>query len=225
LQSYVHSVDANVARRDSFPATGNLLSTDWRPGDTWAEHYVVDIPADAEPGHVHTLVAGLYDPESGQPLAAVNADGKPVTPIVGRIAINQPANRPDEAHSGRYRFGNQFELAPPQVTYAGNQLTICLTWRALRTTDVDYKLFVHVLDRNDAPTISQHDGPAGGDYPTGVWARGEVVDQCVTLPVSDLPDGAQIALGLYDLADMARLLVTDEAGRPLSRPDMILLEP
>jgi hypothetical protein len=78
---------------------------------------------------------------------------------------------------------------------------------------VDLALFVHLWDGTDSGSlITQFDGPAGGDYPTGVWARGEVVDQCVTLSVPDLPDDAQIALGLYYLDDLTRLAVRDTTG-------------
>lgn len=91
LQSYLHSVGSDVVRRDSIPATGNLLATDWQAGETWAEHYTVTIPPDATPQQVYPLVAGLYDPAAGAPLPAQDAAGSEVTPIVGQIAITGPS--------------------------------------------------------------------------------------------------------------------------------------
>ncbi len=220
LLSYLHSVESDVVRRDSYPATGNLLSTDWMPGDSWAEHYVVDIPADAEPGQAYLLVAGLYDPVSELTLMAFNANGEPVTPIVGRIAINRPDSPPFDSS---YRFGDQVELAPPRIEYADSALVLCLTWRASRTMDVDYSLFVHVRDEHGT-LIGQYDGAVGDTYPTGVWAQGEVIDQCITLTLPVLPDGGGVALGLYNLTDLARLPVTDDVGQSLALPDMIVLE-
>ena len=54
-------------------AEGRIFS-EATAGQTWAERYVVQIPAIAPPQTVYTLVAGLYDPASGVRLTT--ADGK-----------------------------------------------------------------------------------------------------------------------------------------------------
>ncbi len=89
LTVYLHSVDSNVVKRDSFPATGNLLSTEWLPGQTWAERYIIPIAANATPG-TFTLVAGLYDPAKQFTLPATDARGAEVTPVIGEITIVAP---------------------------------------------------------------------------------------------------------------------------------------
>jgi len=91
LLSYLHSTGGEIVRRDSYPATGNLLSTDWQAGDTWAERYIVRIPKDAPPQEVFPLIAGVYDPEAQQAVTAFDANGASGTPFVGRLAINAPA--------------------------------------------------------------------------------------------------------------------------------------
>ncbi|GAB4480227.1 MAG: hypothetical protein Kow00124_26720 [Anaerolineae bacterium] len=221
LQVYLHSLDSDMVRRDSHPATGNLLSTEWQPGQMWAERYVIVIPEDAEPQRVYPLVAGLYDPAADVALAALDAGGSPITPIIGRIAINGPFGEIAPA----YRFGDLFELAKPQVQISGDDLEVCLQWRSLKTAAVDYQMFIHVLGPDGQPVV-QHDGPPrGGLYPTGTWLPGEVIDDCVTLNVAGLPSqGWRVALGLYNLADGARLPAATAVGDPL--PDgMVLIEP
>ncbi len=221
LQVYLHSLDSDVVRRDSHPATGNLLSTEWQPGQMWAEHYAVTIPADAEAQRVYPLVAGLYDPAADAVLPALDAGGSPITPIIGRIAINGPSGEIVPA----YRFGDLFELAEPQVQVDGDDLEVCLQWRSIKASPVDYQMFVHVLGPDGQPVV-QHDGPPrGGLYPTGAWLPGEVIEDCVALDVAGLPaQGWRVALGLYDLANGTRLSVTTAAGDPL--PDgMVVLTP
>jgi len=87
LYTYIHSIETLVVRRESIPATGNLLSTDWEPGQEWAEHYVVKIPDDATAPITDLLIAGLYDPQAGYTLPATDANGNTVTPLIGSITI------------------------------------------------------------------------------------------------------------------------------------------
>ena len=217
LLAYLHSAESDVVRRDSHPATGNLLSTDWQAGEIWAETYWVEIPANATTQQTYPLLAGLYDPVTERPLDATNPAGESITPVIGRIAINGSGQPLDTA----YWFGDQFALAEPQITRTGDQLEICLQWRVLRESAIDYNLFVHLRGDNGA-TITQADMPAGGDYPTGAWARSEVVAQCVTL---DAPSGNwHVALGLYNLTDFIRLPLVDASGQHLT-DDMLILEP
>jgi 4-amino-4-deoxy-L-arabinose transferase-like glycosyltransferase len=217
LQAYLHSVDSNVVRRDSLPGTGNLLSTDWRPGETWAERYVVSIPADAPVQTVSSLIAGLYDPQSGQVLPATDGQGHELTPIIGRIAINGPPQRFKPA----YRFGNVIGLAEPTLTQHADQVEVCLRWLSLAKTSTDYHVFVHVLGADGTPITQADFQPKNGVYPTGAWSPGEAIDDCVTLDVPGLPEtGWQVAIGLYNLDDGLRLPVRDSKGRAL--PDDLI---
>ncbi len=215
LQAYVHSVESDVVRRDSLPATGNLLASDWRAGQTWAERYVVQIPASAAPQTVYTLVAGLYDPVSGRTLEAVNARGETVAPVVGRIAINGPAH----ALTPVYRFGSGIGLAAPRLTRQGDQLEVCLSWLSLAATNVDYTVFVHVLGEDGQPVAQSDQQPRNGGYPTGAWRREETIDDCLTLDTPGLPpSGWRVELGLYALNDQGqavRLPVRDAHGQPV----------
>lgn len=212
LQVYLHSAASDVVRRDSLPATGNLLASDWQAGQTWAEHYVVKIPASAPPQTVQPLVAGLYDPIAGHTFEAEDGRGEVVSPVVGRIAIHGPARegRPD------YRFGNVIGLDQPVLTRQDNRLTVCLRWMSLAETAVDYTVFVHLVD-DTGQRITQADvQPRGGAYPTGAWGAGEPIDDCVTLDAPGLPrSGWHVALGLYAIdaqGAAVRLPVKDARG-------------
>jgi hypothetical protein len=93
LMVYLHSAFAeNIVWRDSYPATGNLLSTEWAAGQTWSERYMIAIPPDAIPGQTYLLVAGLYDPADQRQLLAVNQSGENSgpAPVIGDITIVMP---------------------------------------------------------------------------------------------------------------------------------------
>lgn len=218
LQAYLHTQDTDVVRRDSHPATGNLLSTDWYAGQTWAETYVIVIPPDAEEQVAYPLVAGLYDPQTDVILPAEDSDGNNITPIVGRIVINGS----QQPFASDYRLGGSIGLAEPVITRNGTEAELCLHWQSLAPVAIDYHVFVHVLS-SDGEIITQADvEPKDGAYPTGAWSPGESIEDCIVLDFSDIPpDGWQIGVGLYDLESEQRLPVVNAKGEPVVN-DMVL---
>ncbi len=210
LQAYLHSTDpdGSLVRRDSLPATGNLLSTEWLPGQTWADEYVIPIPADAEEQVAYSLIAGLYDPQAAQALPAVDTNGGEVVPIVGRIAVIGPS----QPFKPAYLFGEIIGLAEPQIAQEGDSVKVCLKWLSIAPASLDYHVFVHLLDAGGSPIAQTDFQPKNGLYPTSVWSVGETVDDCVTLNAPQLLDKWKVAIGLYDLSSGMRLPVVDREG-------------
>jgi hypothetical protein len=92
LYSYLHSAFApSLVWRDSVPGNGNLLATEWQPGQTWTERYVVEIPLDAPLGTSHLLVAGLYDQVRGVEVSGADERGNDLglAPVVGTLVIEK----------------------------------------------------------------------------------------------------------------------------------------
>jgi hypothetical protein len=90
LIAYVHTIDSEAVRRDSYPATGNLLSVEWLPGQMWSEHYLVTIPTEKITPGSYPLLVGLYDAETKENIDPVDAAGNPSTAIIGSITITPP---------------------------------------------------------------------------------------------------------------------------------------
>jgi hypothetical protein len=64
---FVHLLDANgrlVAQNDHQPRNGFLPTSIWREGLVLSDTYTIPVPQEASPGK-YTLVAGMYDLESG----------------------------------------------------------------------------------------------------------------------------------------------------------------
>ena len=74
---FVHLLDsagAIVAQSDALPA-GNAHANAWVAGEVSVDPHTLQLPADLPPGE-YTLLAGMYDPLTGQRLTAIGPDGQ-----------------------------------------------------------------------------------------------------------------------------------------------------
>jgi hypothetical protein len=142
-------------------------------------------------------------------------------PGVGLIAVNGPVTDTEPA----YRFGDAIGLALPTISQNGNQVGICLPWVSLAPTSTNYTFFTQ-LRAEDSRLIDQTEAsPHAGRYPTNAWSPSEVIEDCLSLAVTEpLKSGWQIAVGLYDPNTGARLPVKDETGQLLAN-DEVLIQP
>ncbi len=117
---------------------------------------------------------------------------------------------------------NQIVLVDAEVTgeiRAGGTVTVTLTWQALKPMDLDYTVFIHIVDEGEQIRAQRDKQPQDGQRPTNAWAVGEVVVDPHPIPLpADLPAGRyHINLGMYDWRTGQRLRVGDT--------DFIRLEP
>lgn len=105
----------------------------------------------------------------------------------------------------------------------GDTIHLTLYFQALEEMDRGYTVFAHLLGPHnpatEGPLWGQHDSePCQRAYPTSVWTVGEIVrDQfAIEIPADAPPGEYQLQTGLYLLATMTRLPVTDALGNPLS---------
>ena len=118
--------------------------------------------------------------------------------LIGTVTVKEVERRmtaPTVAVNSNRVIGDQFEL----VGYDLKNDSITLHWRALKETDVDYTLFVHMLDatgqivaQNDSQP-HRRDDPAGRLYPTSIWVKGEYVSDTISLNTR----GTMIEIGWY----------------------------
>jgi len=109
--------------------------------------------------------------------------------------------------------GIQLGAAELSTTSAapGDTVEVRLRWQVAAPPGPDLlHLFVHLGDPTQAP-LAQTDGPVmGGQYPSRLWAVGEVFDETVSLTLpADLPPGEYpVSIGLYHFDSGQRLPVT-----------------
>jgi hypothetical protein len=142
-------------------------------GEILMDRYAPRIPRD--------LAAGVY----------------PVTVndfLIGTVTVKEVERRmtaPTVAVNSNRVISDQFEL----VGYDLKNDSITLHWRALKETDVDYTLFVHMLDATGQIVAQNDSQPRNGSYPTSMWVIGEYVGDTIKL---NTVAGAAIEIGWYE---------------------------
>lgn len=107
----------------------------------------------------------------------------------------------------------------------GEILCLTLYWQAENEMEINYTVFVHLLDETGF-LRSQHDKqPGDGSYPTTAWLPGEIVldEYCLPLPPDLSPGEYKLLAGMYDLRTMQRLPVLDIGSWRLEGGDSFLL--
>ncbi|MFL7809928.1 MAG: glycosyltransferase family 39 protein [Anaerolineae bacterium] len=135
-----------------------------------------------------------------------------------------PDLRPYEAEfvGGPRLIGYAIEPATPR---AGQTIYVTLRWLATKPMAVDYTVFTHVLDPFGAFVVGSDSQPVSGTRPTTSWAPGTVVtDNYALLLPAELASGEYaVEVGIYDLATMVRLTVSQPGG-VFDHADHLLLE-
>jgi hypothetical protein len=245
-ENYVQSnqlLDEQLARMgglDRRPLGSNTAC--WEPGEILVDHYNVPVVADAPDG-VYQLLIGLYHGEAenatyvhlvqaGQPTEVANVTIEPIK--VGPAPHGSTITEASPQHSNSSLLGSIIRLLgydSSVVTATGRgepALQLRFYWQSVAQTDVDYSVFVHLLD-SQGNIVSQKDhllgryrpantegvesSPAERQYPTSVWDPGDVIADEIVLP---LPAGVaggsmdkkwSLEVGLYDLVTGQRLTV------------------
>jgi hypothetical protein len=99
----------------------------------------------------------------------------------------------------------------------GEEVAVELRWQVIEAPDRDLTTFVHLGDPAEPPLAQGDSPPIGGDYPTRLWAAGEVIDDSyrLTIPADLSPGRYPVHLGLYDPNTGERLpLIVEDTRQP-----------
>jgi hypothetical protein len=212
-----HQLAGDVTRH---PVDGMVPTSLWRSGQVWRDRYRVPVFEDALAPSLLRVEVGLYDPEAREDLGSVR---------VGEAKLAPPAEEaqtpPD--HVLEVALNDGIALLGYDLSFRsvapGETITLTLHWQAQATPSADYQVFVHLLGAGPEP-VAQGDGPPlMGDYPTRVWALGEVIvdPHAIVLPADVPPGQYHLLVGMYDLETLVRLPRLDGAGDAVEMPDAI----
>lgn len=200
------------------PVRVSWPTTQWQAGDVWRGQHMWRMPASLAAGDHHWQ---LQLCSSGGACLGPAAD-------LGALHITTPDRQwvapPFQTPVG-LRLGDVAELVgiTVQPQESAGALAATLVWRVQAEMDTSYRVFVHLLD----PTghlVSQADSePVNWTRPTTGWLPGEFLVDPYLLPLSPGTDlsGYQLAVGMYDPMNGARLLVMPAGDHPAE--DRILL--
>ncbi len=211
--------DATIVLEDAFgnqvlSETQSIIPafplTRWKPGDIYRDPRWLMPPA--------TVATGTYR-------VVLKVSGSPGVSL-GSLTVNgreHVMTAPVMQHALQRRFGDVGELMGMDLeltqAHPGGYVGMTFYWRALGTSTVSYKVFVHLLNAANQVDGRQDDTyPALGTAPTTSWVAGEWITDTHKVPIPvDTPPGAyQIEVGLYDLDSSKRVAMPDGATRVLA---------
>ncbi|MFI5266964.1 MAG: glycosyltransferase family 39 protein [Chloroflexota bacterium] len=179
--------------RDAAPAP----ASEWRPGDGLLLLTPAVLP-DGAPRQEYWWSIGMYV-EGGRRVALV---GNGTELRLARLkGGSQPVGAPALSPASTV-FGGAIRLQG----YAIQPGSVTLQWTSLAAVDRDYTVFVHALDAS-GKVVAQADAQPS-HYPTSLWDLGETILDAHAL---DVPPGASVEVGLYDLATGQRLKLPNGA--------------
>jgi serine/threonine protein kinase len=81
----------------------------------------------------------------------------------------------------------------------GDTLQVLITWQVRERLAESYKVFIHVVNRDERILTQQDAPPLGGSRPTNTWQPGEELldSHTLSIPVSAPPGDYWIYIGLY----------------------------
>lgn len=105
-------------------------------------------------------------------------------------------------------FGDQMVLYGYTIRQHNEVIILDLMWQGLKPTDIDYTVFVHLLDADDQIVAQRDAMPQDNAYPTSLWLPGEFVTDTYSLPA--LPNVERVRVGLYNPQTGVRLALNED---------------
>jgi hypothetical protein len=193
---------------DHQPYDGLYPTSAWGAGEMVRDSFTLAVPADAPPG-LYDVYVGWYDPASQERLPVGQGDAFHIATVpVGDVATEL---EPQSVSPVQARFGEKIVLEGYAWEIRPTQVEVLLRWSTDAFLDVDYVVFVHLVEPDDGDRLlAQGDGPpAAGRWPTSHWLPGVALDDVHTI---DLPEALQpgtyhLLVGLYDPVANERVLL------------------
>ncbi|MDY7076452.1 MAG: glycosyltransferase family 39 protein [Chloroflexota bacterium] len=216
---------------DGFWLGGTLYPSGlWQAGDTVRQVHRLSIPEWSPAPGLYWVRIGLTDDVGGRvELVDQSSDMVVLGPWRVCAVSTFSSSSPLPTYSVDFSLGSVVRLLGydlEQQREAGETiLQLALYWQAVQVSEVDYAVFVHLVDKG-GQLLGQHDGPPrDGEYPTSWWLPGQTVVDRRTIGW----DGAsgsivRLRVGMYDPTTLVRLPVYDDAGCRLPEDTVPLIE-
>jgi hypothetical protein len=192
-----------IGNSHSFHGRGLFPATEWPTGDIVADRMGVRLANEIETPVLAQLFVRLVDDVSLDP---------PSVPISSVKVV--PLTWPEPAETVLAEIGGAVQITavsnPPAQAGPGDPIEIDVTWQVIAPPQADWTTLLHLAEPNQPPLATGDSPPLNGDYPTRVWAAGEVFSDTYTLTIpNDVPDGRYpLWIGMYHSETIERLPLT-----------------
>lgn len=210
----------SLGQVDTYPGLGTFPTTLWEVGDAIADTYAIPIVKKIPYPSAGVVEVTVYKYPTFETLKATDPQGRSVgRVIIGRVRLS-PRRPPTYEITRRmeYNFGNEVTLVGYGIdqteTTPGGILHLTLYWEARREMKRDYTVFTHLIDEEGKIWAQKDNQPVGGEYPTSLWAEGEVVkdEYYLDLKPQTAHGWYSLEVGIYHLEGMQRLPLIDPTG-------------
>jgi hypothetical protein len=194
--------DILVTQRDTYPGLGLRATTQLKPGETWADRYVISIPETAYAPDVIQVAVGLYDYVDQNRMMADNGSDHV---RFGQIAIRAQAG--ELANPISINFDNKMALVgyeiDKRVLKPGETITLTMYWRGLQKMVHNYTISAQVVNDAQVKIAENNNWPLGNDAPTMLWEPGNLLADPKPLTVrTDAPPGTcEVRVTVYKKQD------------------------
>lgn len=218
-----------ISRIERDPFDNKYPLQRWAPGKYTRDVWVLPLDANLAPG-MYDVRLSLFRRSDGELISVRPVySTQPIVPMsaapITRIKIPVTPPSADELRTTQalnVRLGDSFALTHYAMTpdRASRQVKLILYWRALKPTEKDYTVFVHLLD-GAGKIVAQIDAqPRDGAYPTSSWDADEIVKDAYTLTVpADARAPFSLAVGMYEHPSLQRLPVETNDHVEIKLPD------
>jgi hypothetical protein len=209
LQLSLHSDDETVSFDYPLPESVGPLAS-WQPGQV--RRAVYHLPTSPRLSGEEAELRAALDKEAGTTELAVAQIKLNVRP---RQFEAPKLSQPIEAD-----FGNGPHLRllgydlPVDTLAPGDHLSLTLYWQAVAELEINYTVFVQLLDEAGHVVAQVDLQPQAGAAPTTTWLPGEILTDAYTLdlPAGLSPGSYRLITGLYNAATGERLAASTGAG-------------
>jgi 4-amino-4-deoxy-L-arabinose transferase-like glycosyltransferase len=98
--------------------------------------------------------------------------------------------------------------------FAGDTITVTLTWHALEQMERPRTVFLHIVDAQEQIVAERNAQPLDGVFPINGWVRGDWIRDPKQIVLVGVPPGAyRLEIGIWDETTGERLGVYDRGGK------------
>ncbi len=206
----------------------------WRAGKLTPTHHILQLNESLAPGP-YLMRLGLFNANSNTRLSVNRERGDilgdqvflGVLYVIEAGLDEQTYLQPTQ--SIKANLGDQIELTGLTLNSSLNDLvgeaphlSLDIFWRATAPNDINYTIFLQLLDEQNQVITSRDTQPINNNYPTTLWQRDQMIretyDLLLSAPLS--PGKYRLVTGMYDLQTGQRLPANNQEDIPL--PDNMI---
>jgi hypothetical protein len=217
----VNSIGALSAQHDRSPSLGDIPTSQWKPGDVYADAHRLELSETAYAPDDALVQVGLYRP-NGMRLVARDAKGQSLGDAVQLASLKLLPRPGDLPNPVRVNFGDKVALAGynvnTRVIRPGGTISVTLYWQALAPMQLDYSVFMHLTSTNGEISVKNDSLPYTSPKRTQRWTVGQVMKEVRALVIPDyvLPGLYAIDMGIFSMDTGDRLPLVTPDGHDIS---------